>query len=208
MCFSKKSSLLTFIIGVIGSLLLIFYGNKKYIKENLVAGLYFIFISFIQFFDYLIWVDIDNKYGINHYSTLLSQLFIYTQPNVLYILCESIYKKYNIFYFLLNFIYFIYVIVKYIKFISYKNNLITTKKYGYLYWKWKKNFNHFFYLFVLIFNIFVYMPLFYGLIFFLLGLFTLIISFKYFYNNTSELWCYLSAFIPFIILITSYLYKN
>ena len=199
MCFSKKSSLLTFIIGVIGSLLLIFYGNKKYIKENLVVGLYFIFISFIQFFDYLIWSDIDNKYGINNFSTLLSPLFIYTQPNFLYILCQSIYKKYNIFYFLLNFIYFIYVIIKYIQFIS-KNNLVTSKKYGHLYWKWKENFNHSFYLFVLIFNIFVYMPLFYGLIFFLLGIFTLLVSLKYFYNNTSELWCYFSAFTPLILL--------
>ena len=78
MCFSKKSSLLTFIIGVIGSLLLIFYGNKKYVKENLIAGLFFIFVSFMQFFDYLMWSDIDNKDGINHYSTLLAPLFNHT----------------------------------------------------------------------------------------------------------------------------------
>jgi len=123
MCFSEKSSILTFIIGIISSILLIFYGNKKYSKENLITGLFFIFVSFMQFFDYLIWSDIDNKDGINHYSTLLAPLFNYTQPNVLYILCESIYKKYNIFYFLLNLIYFIYVMIKYIQFISYKNNL-------------------------------------------------------------------------------------
>lgn len=188
-----------FIIGVIGSLLLIFYGNKKYVKENLIAGLYLIFTSFMQFFDYLIWSDIDNKDGINHYSTLLAPLFNYTQPTVLYILCESVYKKYNIFNFLLNCIYFIYVIVKYIQFIS-KNNLVTSKKYGHLYWKWKKNFNNYFYLFILIFNIFVYIPLFYGIIFFLLGLFILLVSLKYFYYNTSELWCYFSAFTPLILL--------
>jgi hypothetical protein len=204
MCFSKKSSLLTFIIGIIGSLLLIFYGNKKYVKENLIAGLYFIFVSFMQFFDYLIWSDIYNKDGINHYSTLLAPLFNHSQPTFLFILCESIYKKYNIFNFILNFIYFIYVIVKYIQFISYKNNLITSKKYGHLYWKWKENFNYYFYFFILTLNIFVYMPLFYGIIFFLLGLFTLLIAFKYFYNNTGELWCYIASFVPFIILMTSY----
>ena len=199
MCFSKKSSLLTFVIGVIGSLLLIFYGNKKYVKENLIAGLFLIFVSFMQFFDYLMWSDIDNKDGINHYSTLLAPLFNHTQPTVLFILCESIYKKYNIINFLLNFIYFIYVIVKYIQFIS-KNNLVTSKKYGHLYWKWKNDFNYFFYLFIFTINIFVYMPLFYGLIFFLLALFTLLSALKYFYNNASELWCYFAAFTPLVIL--------
>lgn len=203
MCFSKKSSLLTFIIGVIGSLLLIFYGNKKYVKENLIAGLFFIFVSFMQFFDYLMWSDIDNKDGINHYSTLLAPLFNHTQPTVLFILCESIYKKYNIINFLLNFIYFIYVIVKYIQFIS-KNNLVTSKKYGHLYWKWKNDFNYFFYFFILTINIFVYIRSFYAIIFFLLGLFTLLSALKYFYNNTPELWCYFASFVPFIMLIISY----
>jgi len=204
MCFSEKSSILTFIIGIISSILLIFYGSKKYAKENLIAGLFFFFISFLQFFDYLIWSDIDNKAGINHLSTLIAPLFNYTQPNILYVLCENIYKKYNIFYFLLNLIYFIYVIIKYIKFISNKNNLITSKKYGHLYWKWKENFNHYFYVIMIIFNVFAYMPLNYGLIFFLFGLFTLIISLKFFYNNTAELWCYFSAFIPVFILTISY----
>jgi hypothetical protein len=200
MCFSEKSSLYTFIIGVVGSILLIFYGNKKYSKENLIVGLYFIFISFMQFFDYLIWSDLDNKKGLNHFSTLISPLFVNTQPNFLYILCEKVYKKYNIFTFLLNFIYFIYVIVKYLQFIASKNNLVTSKKYGHLYWKWKEDFNYIFYFILLIFNIFIYMPLFYGLIFFLFASFTFFISLKYFYNNVSELWCYLSAFIPLILL--------
>lgn len=204
MCFSKKSSLLNFLTGIIGSILLIFYGNKKYVKENLVAGLYIIFTSFMQFFDYLMWSDIDNKDGLNSFSTLFAPLFNNTQPNVLYILCQNIYKKYNILYFLLNLVYFIYVIIKYIKFISYENNLITTIKYGHLYWKWKEDFNYYFYFFILTLNIFAYMPLFYGIIFFLLGLITLLISLKYFYNNTGELWCYFSAFIPLIMLIISY----
>ncbi len=204
MCFSKKSSLLTFLIGVIGSLLLIFYGNKKYSKENLIVGLYFIFVSFMQFLDYLMWSDIDNKDGINHYSTLLAPLFNYLQPNVLFILCQNIYQKYNIFYFLLNLIYFIYVIIKYLKFISDKNNLITSVKYGHLYWKWKKDFDHPYYFLITIFNIFVYMPLLYGTIFIIVGLFTVLIAFKYFYNNTSELWCYFASFLPLIILSISY----
>ena len=41
MCFNYKISLLTFIIGIISSLCLIIYGNKKYYKENIVTGIFF-----------------------------------------------------------------------------------------------------------------------------------------------------------------------
>jgi hypothetical protein len=205
MCYSKNSSLVSFIIGILSSILLIFYGNKKYVKENLIVGLFLIFVSFMQFFDYFIWLDINNKKGLNYISTLIAPLFNHSQPSMLYILSETIYKKNNIYYLLLNLIYFIYVIIKYIQFISNNNNLITSKKYGHLYWKWKNNFNYYFYFFIFIFNIFTYIPLFYGIMFFLLGLFTLIISIKYFRKNIGELWCYLIAFTPLIILFISYI---
>ena len=52
MCFSEKSSILTFIIGIISSILLIYYGSKKYAKENLIEDLFLFFTSFMQFFDY------------------------------------------------------------------------------------------------------------------------------------------------------------
>ena len=40
MCFSSESSLSAFLLGIISSILLIYFGSKKYNKENTVFGLY------------------------------------------------------------------------------------------------------------------------------------------------------------------------
>ena len=45
MCFNYKISLLTFIIGLLGSLALIKYGNPKYKNENYIFGIFLIFIA-------------------------------------------------------------------------------------------------------------------------------------------------------------------
>lgn len=45
MCYSPKVSISTFLMGLGFSLLLIIYGNPKYAKENMVAG-----IQFMEFF--------------------------------------------------------------------------------------------------------------------------------------------------------------
>ena len=79
-------------------------------------------------------------------------------------LCETIYKKHNIYYFLLNLLYFIYIIIKYIQFISNNKNLVTSKKNGHLYWKWKNNYDFYFLMFYLIFL----SPLLYAIMFFYL----------------------------------------
>jgi hypothetical protein len=71
MCFNYKVSLFTFIIGTVFSILLFKYGNKKYKLENKVSGIFLIFISLIQFMDFLFWIDIKNEYGINKITTII-----------------------------------------------------------------------------------------------------------------------------------------
>ena len=61
MCFNYKASLFAFSIGIIFSILLIYCGNPKYSLENKISGIFFIFISFIQFMDFLLWIDIKNN---------------------------------------------------------------------------------------------------------------------------------------------------
>lgn len=204
MCFSSKSSLYTLIIGIVSSILLIYYGNTKYTKENLIGGIFVIFVSIMQFFDYLFWNDLDNKKGTNKIGTLFAPLFNHLQPTFLYYLLCTIYNKFNILYFMLNLLYFIYVIIKYVQFISNSNNLITNVKYGHLYWKWKLNFNYIFYLLIFIFNIFIYIPLNYALLFFIICFSLLFISNKFYYNNMGETWCYFSAYSPLFLLLFSY----
>ena len=86
MCFNWKVSLLTFFIGTASSILLIRYGNPKYKKENLVSGVFLIFIAMIQFMDFLFWIDIKNKWGINKITTILGPILNVGQPTIFYLI--------------------------------------------------------------------------------------------------------------------------
>jgi hypothetical protein len=86
MCFNYKVSLFTFTLGTIFSILLINYGNKKYALENKIVGIFFIFISAIQFMDFLFWIDIKNKLGINKITTILGPILNVCQPIILYLI--------------------------------------------------------------------------------------------------------------------------
>ena len=54
MCFNYKVSHLHFALGTIFSILLIISGNKKYALENKTSGVFFLFISAIQFMDFFV----------------------------------------------------------------------------------------------------------------------------------------------------------
>ena len=75
MCINANASLSTFIFSIIGSIILIFFGNKKYHKENLLTGLLFIYVAFMQIFEYFMWIDLDDKKGYNKIATILAPLF-------------------------------------------------------------------------------------------------------------------------------------
>ena len=86
MCYSEKSSIHNFFIFIISSLCLLYFGNEKYKKENIIVGFFFIFVSFMQLFDYMFWIDLDNKKGLNHIATLIAPfyLIIYNQQYYFY----------------------------------------------------------------------------------------------------------------------------
>ena len=214
MCFNYKVSILTFFIGVIGSILLIKYGNPKFINENIVSGIFLFFIALIQLMDFLFWIDLKNKFGINKITTIIGPLLNIGQPIILYIIKLIYYKpknilsfkNYNLPVFILNFLYFIYLIVIYIKFIK-NESLVTGTLNGHLSWPWIKYTNPLFYLVLLAINIFYLMNFHYSLILFLVTYFFLIISSIYFYYNIGEMWCFFGILIPIIILIGSYFIK-
>ena len=92
MCFNYQVSLFTFVIGIIFSILLIYYGNDKYSLENKVIGIFFIFISFCLFMDFLFWIDLTNKMGINRIATIVGPILNIGQPNILYIIKYIFYQ--------------------------------------------------------------------------------------------------------------------
>jgi hypothetical protein len=121
------------------------YGNIKYKKDNIVFGIFFIFISLIQFMDFLFWIDLQNKLGINYIVTLLRPLLNVGQPLILYVIKllnfstgkNKKFDKIDTFIALLNCLYLIYLIKMYSTFIS-KGKKITSVKYNHLNWPWLK----------------------------------------------------------------------
>jgi hypothetical protein len=203
MCFNYKVSLFTFVIGTIFSILLITNGNKKYALENKTSGVFFLFISAIQFMDFLFWIDLKNKYGINRIATILGPILNVGQPTILYLIKYLFYvpdfttitdKVVAV----LNLSYFIYFIVIYINYLS-TEKLVTGTEYGHLKWPWIKYANPSFYLVLFAINIFYLFNIKYALYLFSITYFFLYLSRKYFHYNTGELWCFFGAFIPLIM---------
>ena len=203
MCFNSKTSISTFLYGSITSIILIFYGNKKYSKENKIFGIFFIFISLMQLFDYLFWNDLDNKKGINKLCTIIAPLINFGQPIFLLFIKSIFYKIDNYLILGLNSIYLFNIIINYRNFIL-NNNLITHVEEKHLKWQWLSYFNSYFYLIMLVINILYFTNFLYSLNVICITLFFLIISYQYFGYHIGEIWCFFGVFIPIIILIMSY----
>lgn len=207
MCFNYKSSLLTFILGSIFSIILINYGNPKYKLENTVFGIFFIFISAIQFMDFLFWIDLKNQIGLNKIMSVIGPLLNVGQPTILFIIKNLFFKPdfnyFNLFILFLNIIYFCILIKNYIAYIIH-DKLITTTKYEHLNWPWLNYFNPHYYLFLFGINMFYLTNFKYSLFVFLITYFFLFLSVNYFNKSIEEIWCFFGAFIPIVILLISY----
>jgi hypothetical protein len=206
MCFSASSSLLTFFIGVTGSLILIKYGNKKYKKENIVFGIFFIFIALIQLMDFCFWIDLKNKIGLNHYITLIGPILNVGQPLILYLIKYLFFKpkinltilNTNTLYAYLNIGYLLYLLDVYSNFLQ-KSKLTTGTSHGHLLWPWIKFTNPYFYCITISLNFFYLTNFNYSFIAFIILFLLLILSWYYFNYNVGELWCFFGAFMPTII---------
>ena len=207
MCFNSKTSIFTFSIGTIFSILLFCCGNKQYITENKVTGIFLIFISCIQFMDFLFWIDIKNTYGINKITTILGPILNVCQPILLYFIKYAYYtpktSPFNLSIASLNFLYGIYFIFNYVKFLNHAT-LITKTENGHLKWPWIAYFNPSYYILLFAINIFYLFDFYYALYLFVITYTFLWISYKYFYYNAGELWCFFGSFIPLIMFVISF----
>ena len=210
MCFNYKVSLLTFTVGTIFSILLMNYGNPVYRLENKATGLFLIFISLVQFMDFLFWIDIDNKLGINKVTTIAGPILNVCQPTILYLIKLFYYQpnilslqNYNLPIAGLNIAYFIYFITVYVRFLL-NDKLVTSTQDGHLKWPWLKYTNPYPYLVLFAINIFYLFNFTYGLVLFSILYFFLYISKKYFKYSAGELWCFFGAFVPLIMFFLSF----
>ena len=210
MCFNYKTSLLNFVLGTIGSLVLIKYGNPKFKSDNTAFGIFGIFIACIQLMDFLFWIDLRNKTGINHIMTIFGPLLNVGQPIILYIikLLYFVPKKMdstNLSVAVLNGLYMLYLLQMYYKFFTTEKNLTTTTKHGHLDWSWLKYANPYFYLILFAINIFYLTNFNYSLLFFIITYFLLYLSIKFFSYSPGQLWCFFSSSIPIFMIVCSHL---
>jgi hypothetical protein len=201
MCYSKNLSLTSFLFGIISSILLIKYGNIESKNTNLAIASFFIFVSLMQFIEYLMWSDIKCENGLNKMASVFGPLLNQLQPIMIVIVSLVFLKSTNVisnnFLIFSNLTYLIYVIYKYLNFIENPNNLCTqTNLDGHLSWKWISNFNYNYYHLIVFINLINYYnnKNFIGAK--IITYIMFLISYYKFNNNIGEFWCLMVTGIP------------
>lgn len=118
MCFSKELSLVSFFSGVCLSLALIIYGSKKYKMQNLLIGIFIIYVSLMQLVDYFIWIDLDCTKGYNKIASLLGYILNLTQPLFAVLLFYVLYGLNSTFLFICAGLYTIILMYNFKKYID------------------------------------------------------------------------------------------
>jgi hypothetical protein len=205
MCYSEELSKKALIFGVLSGLSLIGLGDDKYKRQNISIGFFFIFVSLMQYVEYLIWTDTNCQNGNNEFAGEIGPLLNYLQPTVFLIIIIVFMRdckidKNDILPFVINIGYLLYITYQYKVYLK-EDNTCSTIENGHLSWAWVDFNKYMLYQIIMIFNILYYItdPLL--LIAFFLSYFYFFLSYFKFKQHVGELWCYLVPSIPLIILI-------
>lgn len=206
MCFSERASILSFFFGIIGSLLLISLGSVN----NKIIGYYFIYLSFMQLIDFLLWRhQVCDDY--NRMVSLMGMLLNNSQPIVLGMIILLFNPKHQNIILSFMLLYLCVVIPYSIPFVTDKKLQCTLKgKENHLVWNWNllkyTLIMYFIYLFAVC-GLFIYgMTNFKtGLFFAFIAIITYVTSFFiYSQKYVGTIWCYYSVFIPIISYLLQY----
>lgn len=205
MCYSKDLSLASLSFGIIASLSLIFFGNKKSSSTNKAIGYFFLFVTLMQLIEYFLWIDIDCNNGFNKVGSLLGPILNHLQPVVLLVLANIYLKPANlippIIVILTNILYLFYIGYKYYNYVSNPLNLcVKTNADGHLDWTWKNDFNYYIYHAINFINIANFYTNTNIIISVGISYILFLISFFNFDKNIGEFWCLMITGIPFINL--------
>lgn len=206
MCYSKDLSMKSFLFGLMSSFLLFYFGNKNEQNVNTAIATYFVFISFIQLMEYMMWDDIECKTGKNYAASLIGPILNLSQPCVMllvaYYFLESreVIPKNNII--AINLLYVAYVACIYYDYIVNDSDLCTkVNSKGHLEWSWFKKYNAFIYCALLLINGANFIHHKSALYTIILGGITLFVANKQYKKSVGELWCYNSTGIPLGVLL-------
>jgi hypothetical protein len=205
MCYTKQASISAFAVGVISSLLLIFFGDPLYRNQNIAIGLSFIFTSFMQLVDYMIYIDPNCKNGWNEVAGKIGPILNVLQPLVIYIFILLFVENSSIK--LLasswNILYVIYVLNVYSQYFQ-KGNFCSFQLKGRPRWTWYNFFGtrwEIFYLLILYLNLLTLWKFKYFKVYTILITLFFLISYFNYKNHIGEFWCWFVNSVPLIILI-------
>ena len=196
MCFSKKVSMLTYIIGIVGSINLYFNLNLK------IEAIFFAWVVQMQLIEYFLWNNQScNQLNIN--TTKLGIIINHLEPIILWIaiLLLSTHK-------LPEYVNMLMIIFTLVSIIYTKNVFLdkcTLKEKKHLIWNWtfEKNSNIYYGFFILCLNLLFIYGVDNGNILAILTTGFFFIS-KLLYKNEKSvgaMWCFFAAFAPWIIPI-------
>lgn len=206
MCFTAELSKRAMIFGILSGVALIVYGKPEYSDVNNTLGAFFIFISLVQYIEYLIWTDLECKNGNNELAGTVGPLIIYLQPVVLCVLALALLKRNNLehlwndyFIITINAFYFFYIMYKYNKYLK-SETICSGVLDNHIKWVWDDDASNMMYSVIMLLNILYFMNNVNGYIAFGLTYLFLFISYIGFNKHVGEIWCYLSTSIPIILL--------
>jgi|UniRef100_A0A6C0CWX7 hypothetical protein len=206
MCFSERASIVSFFFGIIGSLLLISLGGVN----NKIIGYYFIYISFMQIIDFLLWRhQVCDDY--NRIISFLGMLLNNSQPIVLGMIILLFNPIHQNIILTLMLLYLCFVIPYSLPFVTNKKLQCTLKgKENHLVWNWNllkySTMIYFIYL-LTVCGLFIY-----GLTNFKIGFFVAFIAiityvtslFIYTPKYVGTIWCYYAVFLPILSYLIQY----
>lgn len=207
MCFSANVSISTYIIGMIGSIILLFQG---YIPE----GIFFIWVVQMQLLEFFLWktLPLENKNiciipSLNKTTTKIAVIVNHLEPIVLWLAIIFFSKKVlpNIIHIIL--ILFILISILYtIQVLEVTEcTTVTDTSYPHLHWKWNRGMNagYYYLFFVCILMILCIFGLERGYINAFIILFSFLLSWIIYgeKHSVGAMWCFAASFAPWILIV-------
>ena len=200
MCFTKNISLFTFLSGTLGGIICYSYGTPEF----KIIGLFFVFVSLMQYLEYLLWShQICDDY--NKMISKIAMIVNHLQPIVLYLLVAR-YSKTNK---MMNVLLVIYIIVisGYSKNYLTGDNCTMKDSHTHLNWEWNHQTNAEIVYLIFLICLVVFgsgIPTqFYSMVFIVIAVLSYTIS-SFIYSKTNSvgsMWCFFSAFAPFLFIL-------
>lgn len=212
MCFSKNASAISFIVGVVGSLLCVSLGTVT----DKIFGYLLLYVSSMQAIEYLLWSH-QKCDTYNRIVSIVGMLLNNFQPLVLGFIIIVINPKIrhiSLFY-LSMFIYLCAVIPYSLSFLTNKKIQCTikNKKTNHLEWNWN-NMNYYklvYLLFIIsscVMSILGFPTLLTGCLFAFFIVFSYTTTALFYSNSVGALWCYYVVFTPIVYYILRKIYIN